>query len=310
MCLPSFANKSWLEWNRIAVLNRAAISLSSFPLSIRISPSDTSLGAEFFFATFQKMNSTMRLYGRTNFRISVLLGFFFFFSPILFLFYFPLSLFLSLDEGGRKETKPWIGEEKLKEGGRKGRGLRGWASIFGSAPENVLACWWKGRIVKKFNERILAGPKIMPRNSSSNNNAGWLLWLCGSTRSEWLNRDQLENPSAGILLFSFFPPFFLFPDVIHEAKSWTRCSLLCKTDSLNRGQKLWRGRKTPYLYLPSAEKNLLRTRVYQLTRKKTLYFYPSYRGQTIPPLQRYQISFTRSCCRFQFRSFRMNTSRG
>lgn len=40
----------------------------------------------------------------------------FFFSPILFLFYFPLSLSLSLDEG-RKETKPWIGEEKLKEGG-------------------------------------------------------------------------------------------------------------------------------------------------------------------------------------------------
>lgn len=67
---------------------------------------------------------------------------FLFFSPILFLFYFPLSLsFSPSTREGRKETKPWIGEEKLKEGGRKGRGLRGWASIFGSAPENVLACW-------------------------------------------------------------------------------------------------------------------------------------------------------------------------
>lgn len=42
----------------------------------------------------------------------------FFFSPILFLFYFPLSLsFSPSTREGRKETKPWIGEEKLKEGG-------------------------------------------------------------------------------------------------------------------------------------------------------------------------------------------------
>lgn len=68
------------------------------------------------------MNSTMRLYGRTNFRISVLLGFFFFFLLFFFFFIFlSLSLFLSLDEGGRKETKPWIGEEKLKEGGEEGQ---------------------------------------------------------------------------------------------------------------------------------------------------------------------------------------------
>lgn len=66
---------------------------------------------------------------------------FFFFSYSFSFLFSSFSLFLSLDEGGRKETKPWIGEEKLKEGGRKGRGLRGWASIFGSAPENVLACW-------------------------------------------------------------------------------------------------------------------------------------------------------------------------
>lgn len=119
LCLPSFANKSWLEWNRIAVLNRAAIFLSFSPLSIRLSPSDTSLGAEFFFATFQKMNSAMRLYGRTNFRISrscLDFSLFFFLSPILFLF---SSLSPGRGKEGRKESKPWIGGEKLKE--RKGQ---------------------------------------------------------------------------------------------------------------------------------------------------------------------------------------------
>lgn len=43
--------------------------------------------------------------------------FLFFFSYSFSFLFSSLSLFLSLDEGGRKETKPWIGEEKLKEGG-------------------------------------------------------------------------------------------------------------------------------------------------------------------------------------------------
>lgn len=67
---------------------------------------------------------------------------FLFFFLLFFFFFIFLSLSLSLPRRGRKEgNQTWIGEEKLKEGGRKGRGLRGWASIFGSAPENVLACW-------------------------------------------------------------------------------------------------------------------------------------------------------------------------
>lgn len=60
LCLPSFAYKSWLEWDRIAALNRAAISLSlspQFPLFICLRSRNTSLTAEFFFGTLQKMNS-------------------------------------------------------------------------------------------------------------------------------------------------------------------------------------------------------------------------------------------------------------
>lgn len=78
-------------------------NLSFSPLSIRLSPSDTSLGVEFFFATFQKMNSAMRLYGRTNFRISVLPGFLslFFSFPYSFSFFFSLSW----TREGRKEGK-------------------------------------------------------------------------------------------------------------------------------------------------------------------------------------------------------------
>lgn len=79
-------------------------NLSFSPLSIRLSPSDTSLGVEFFFATFQKMNSAMRLYGRTNFRISrscLDFSLFFFSFPYSFSFFFSLSW----TREGRKEGK-------------------------------------------------------------------------------------------------------------------------------------------------------------------------------------------------------------
>ena len=146
LCLPSFANKSWLEWNRIAVLNRAAIFLSFSPLSIRLSPSDTSLGAEFFFATFQKMNSAMRLYGRTNFRISVLPGFLslFFFFP-LFFFFFLLSL--SWTREGRKEGKQSLDRWREVKGEERAEVLEdGQAFLDRRQKTSRLG---KGRIVEK-----------------------------------------------------------------------------------------------------------------------------------------------------------------